>query len=280
MIYMVKYILFLCLFVSAFSCTSAVDTDRYTLEKADEILSFPIMDEVRVPQDVVFLFNEKGKRYLSFQNLPQNDILIYSIDSQSLVKRLFVDVEGDNSVVGGFGGYYLADMEHIFIPSLYVNTISVVDTAGKVRQKIQYSKTTEGQSLKPFIPDDKSQMIFVGGVLYIPQTMNLRLGDKAVQDSPIKVLIDTVANTVEALPMRFPPLISNKDFGTIGAFGANYSCCYDGNNFIYSFIADEDLYVTSAAHKEIVKKKAKSKYIDNVTVFRSAEDDFQKMIKS
>lgn len=266
--------------VSTFSCNSTVDTDKYSLEKADEVFSFPIMDEVRVPQTAVFQFDEKGKRYLSFQNLPQNDILIYSIDSQSLVKKLSVNVEGDNAVVGGFGGYYVADMEHIFIPSLYVNTISVVDTAGKVKQKIQYAKTTEGQLLKPFIPDDKSQMIFVGGDLYIPQTMNLRLGDRAVQDSPIKVVIDTVKNTAEALPMRFPPLIGHKDLGTVGAFGADYSCCYDGDSFIYSFIADEDLYVTSATHKEIVKKKAKSKYIDNVTVFRSKEEDFQKMMKA
>lgn len=146
---------------STFSCTSTVDTDKYALEKADKVLSFPVMDEVRLPQTVVFQFDEKGKRYLSFQNFPQNDILIYSIDSQSLVKKLCVNVEGDNSVVGGFGGYYVADMEHIFIPSLYVSTIFVVDTVGNVKQKIQYSKTTNGQSLIPFIPDDKSQMIFV-----------------------------------------------------------------------------------------------------------------------
>lgn len=110
--------------------------------------------------------------------------------------------------------------------------------------------------------------------------MNLRLGDRAVKDSPIKVVLDAVENTVKALPMRFPPLINHKDLGTVGAFGADYSCCYDENSFIYSFIADEDLYVTSSAHKEIVKKKAKSKYVDNVTVFRSKEDNFQKMMKA
>lgn len=47
--------------VSILSCTSAVDTDKYSLEKADEVLAFPIMDEVRVPQAVVFQFDEKGK---------------------------------------------------------------------------------------------------------------------------------------------------------------------------------------------------------------------------
>ena len=200
--------------------------------------------------------------------------------SQRLIKRLYLNTEGNNSVLGGFGGYYIADMEHIFIPSIYVSTIFVVDTAGVVKQKIDYSKIKEGQQLIPFMPSDKSQMVFIGNDLYIPQTVNLRLGDKAIEKSPIKVVLDTIENTVEALPMRFPPLINYKGFGTVGAFGAEYSCCYDGNRFIYSFNADEDLYLTNSAHGQIEEKKVKSKYLDNVTVFRFAEEDFQRMVKA
>ncbi|WP_418697098.1 DUF4221 family protein [Bacteroides sp.] len=277
---MMKHLLSLCLAALAFSCTSTVNTDRYSLEGTDKVLSFPIMEEVKVPQSSVFLFSEKGKDYLSFQNMPKSEILIYSMDSQSLVKRLLINAEGDNSVVGGFGGYYIADMEHIFIPSVYISTIFAVDTVGNVKQKINYAETKEGQQLKPFMPSDQSQMVFIDKDLYIPQTMNLRLGNEAIEKSPVKVVLDTIENTAEALPMRFPPLIDYKDFGTVSAFGADYSCCYNGNSFIYSFYADEDLYITSPAHEKIEKKKAKSKYIDGVTVFRSNEDDFQKMIKA
>lgn len=276
---MVKSLLFLCLVLLILSCTSAVKTDRYLLERTEKVLSFPITEEVKVPQFSVFLFNENGKDYLSFQNVPKSEILIYSIDSQNLIKRLYINTEGDKSVLGGFGGYYIADMEHIFIPSLYVCTIFVVDTMGNVKQKIDYARTKSNQQLMPFIPSDKSQMVFIGNDLYIPQIINLRLGDKAIEESPIKIIIDTIENGVEALPMRFPPLISYKDFGSVGAFGAEYSYCYDGNNFIYSFNADEDLYLTSSAHKKVEKKKAKSKNIDDVVVFRSAEDNFQKMVK-
>ena len=103
------------------------------------------------------------------------------------------------------------------------------------------------------MPSDKSQIVFIGDDLYIPQTVNLRLGDKAIERSPIKVVLDTIENTSEALPMRFPPLINYKDFGTVGAFGAEYSFCYDGNRFIYSFDADEDLYLTTSAHEKVEK---------------------------
>lgn len=278
--YMIRALFFLCFALCILSCSSTSNGDACVLEKSDKILSFSIADDVRVPQASVFPFEENGRSFLSFQNLPESEILIYDMESGSLIKKVCIETEGDNSVTGAFGGYFIADMNHIFIPSLYVNTIFVVDTIGNVRQKIQYSRTMDGQSLLPFIPDDKSQMIFAGNKLYIPQGMNLRLGDKALQKSPIKAVLDTVGNTVEALPMRFPPLISCKDFGTVGAFGANYSCCYDGNSFIYSFIADEDLYITSSAHNEIVKKKAKSRYVDYVEVFRSGEEDFQKMLKA
>lgn len=277
---MIKYLLSLFLVVLTFSCSPMTNSDRYSLERTDEVLSFPVIEEVRAPQITVFLFKEKGENYLSFQNLPKSEILIYSMKSQSLVKRLCLNTEGDNSVLGGFGGYYIADMEHIYIPSMYVSKIFVVDTAGVVKRKIDYSTTKDGQQLKPFMPSDKSQIVFIGDDLYIPQTVNLRLGDKAIERSPIKVVLDTIENTSEALPMRFPPLINYKDFGTVGAFGAEYSFCYDGNRFIYSFDADEDLYLTTSAHEKVEKKKAKSKYIDHVTVFRSTEGNFQKMVRA
>lgn len=277
---MTRKILFICSAVLTLSCTPGVNTDKYTLENTDKVLSFPIMEEVKVPQASVFTFNDKGKNYISFQNLPKSEILIYSIDTQSLVKRICINTEGANSVVGGFGGYYIADMEHIYIPSLYINTIFVADTAGNVNQKIDYARTKENRQLLPFIPSGKSQMVFIGDDLYIPQKMNLRLGEKAVEESLVKVVLDTIQKTVEALPMRFPPLISSKDYGTVGAFGANYSCCFDGKRFIYSFDADEDLYITLPPHKDIERKKAKSKYVENVTVFRSNEEDFQKLIKA
>lgn len=277
---MIKISLFFYLALFILSCSSTNKEDAYALEASGKILSFPVADDVRVPQTSVFPFEENGKVFLSFQNLPENEILIYDMGSGDLIKKVCIEKEGSDSMIGVFGGYLIEDMNRIFIPSLYVNTIFVVDTTGCVRQKIHYSKTMNGQSLMPCMPDDKSQMIFVGSKLYIPQGINLRLGNRALQESPVKVVLDTLENTVEALPMRFPPLIDHKDFGTVGAFGADYSCCYDGERFIYSFIADEDLYITSSAHKEIVKKKARSKYIDNVEVFRSDEDDFQKMLKA
>ncbi len=75
---MIKYLLFLCLVVLTLSCTRKVSTSRYSLEKTNKVLAFPVIDEVKMPQFSVFLFNENGEDYLSYQNLPKNEILIYN----------------------------------------------------------------------------------------------------------------------------------------------------------------------------------------------------------
>lgn len=74
---MIKYLLSFSLAVWMYSCTSTVHSDKYSLETTDELISFPVMEEVRVPQHSVSLFKEKGADYLSFQNMPKSEILIY-----------------------------------------------------------------------------------------------------------------------------------------------------------------------------------------------------------
>ncbi len=275
-----KVLLFLCIIVSILSCTSKVSQDTCKLEAMDKFLSFNIPDDVRMPQTSAFPFKEKGKWYLSFQNLPEREILIYDVNTEELVKRVYIDAEGNNSVTGGFGGYAIVDMEHIYIPSLYVSTIYVADTAGVIKRRIEFLKTPSGQSLVPPILYGGKPLTFIGDNLYIPQMLNGRLGEKALEQSFVQAVVDTVKKTVAALPMKFPPLITPKDFGTVAGTGAEYSCCYDGRHFIYSFFADEYLYKTTPDHKQVEKIRAKSEYIDEVTVFRSKEDDFQKLIKA
>ena len=275
-----KVLVFLYIITSILSCTSKVNQDICKLEAKDDFLSFNIPDDVRMPQISVFPFKDKDKWYLSFQNLPEREILIYDVDAQELIKRVCIDAEGNNSVTGGFGGYTIADMEHIYIPSLYVSTIYRVDTAGIIKQRIDFSKTQSGQSFIPPILYGGKPLTFIGDNLYIPQMLNGRLGDKALEHSSVRAVVDTVKKTVTALPMKFPPLITSKDFGTVAGMGAEYSCCCDGQNFIYSFFADEYLYKTTPDHETVKKIRANSRYIDEVTVFRSKEDDFQKLIKA
>lgn len=60
---MIKYLLSLFLVVLTFSCSPMTNSDRYSLERTDEVLSFPVIEEVRAPQITVFLFKEKGLEF-------------------------------------------------------------------------------------------------------------------------------------------------------------------------------------------------------------------------
>ena len=276
---MIKHTLLLSLIVAFVSCTKSPKEDSVTLLKSDKVLSFTIPDDVRTPQVSVFPFMDGGESYLSFENFKENEIIIYDIKSSRLIKRVKFDKEGNNAIVGGFGGYYIVDMNHIFLPSLYMSTIYVADTTAIIQRQIDYQSTQSGLYLVPFIPGYDSQMTFLGDSLYIPQSLNRMLKEKIISDSPVMAVVDTVSKEVMTMPLKFPPLINKEDLGTAAGGGCDFSCCYDGNRFVYSFFYDDNIYVTSYQHKQIDKIMSKSKYIDKAEVFRPNESDFQQMVK-
>ncbi len=274
---MINRILFI-LVVFFISC-SKQNEDSVVLSSCEKEIAFDIPDDVRIPLVSLFPFVDNEKDYLSFANHRKNEIIIYDVESTELIKRVGLDSEGNNAITGGFGGYYIIDMNHVFIPSIYMSTIYVTDTTAVVKRQINYQKAQNGLLLVPFIPSYASQMNFIGDSLYIPQILNKTLKEKIVSESPVRAVVDTVSKNIMTLPLKMPSLITDKDFGTATASSCDYSNCYDGANFIYAFFFDENIYMTSSKHEVINKKVAKSRYIDKIEVFKSSESNFQKMVK-
>lgn len=260
------------------SCSKSIE-DVVILSECDRRISFEIPEDVRIPFVSVFPFSDNERSYLSFDNYRKNEILIYDIESDKLIKRIGFDTEGNNAIVGGFGGYYIVDMHHIYIPSLYMSTIYVTDTTGVINHQISYQCTKNGLFLVPFIPSYASQMNFIGNNLYIPQSLNRMLKESIVSESPIRAVVDTLTKEIISLPMKFPPLISEQDLGTAASGNCDYSSCYDSTNFVYAFYFDENIYITSSKHEIVDKKPAKSRYFDKIEIFKSQESNFQKMMK-
>ena len=75
---------------------------------------------------------------------------------------------------------------------------------------------------------------------------------------------------VDYLPFNYPQM--QKTINKMKSFGLEdqFSRDFDGSHFIYSFYFDEDIFITSIDHKEIQRKKIKSKYIKEVHLL----DDF------
>ncbi|MDO4754774.1 MAG: DUF4221 family protein, partial [Parabacteroides sp.] len=66
----------------------------------------------------------------------------YDFKTQTLTFKFKQAVEGNNGV-GEFLGYYIQDLDHIYLTSRITEDIYLVDTAGMVKEKFQYKKTMD-----------------------------------------------------------------------------------------------------------------------------------------
>jgi hypothetical protein len=131
------------------------------------------------------MFTENGKNYLVYKNEFEQEILFYELDSGKMIKRITFPREGKNSIVGGFLGFQVYDFNHIYIPSIYQNKIYLSDSTGNINRIIDFERTVSGQELIPFIPCMYGENVFMDNKLYIPQTINPKLGEGIIENSPI-----------------------------------------------------------------------------------------------
>lgn len=276
--YLKKFLCLISLLVCV-ACGTKKD-NQYFLKVSDVSIKFPIDEDTKLPQLSIFSFEEAGVQYMSFQNDRKPEIQIYNVRTGELVKKLFYDVQGEQGVIGGFTGYCIKDFSHIYLPSYYTQTLYIADTLGRINQKITFDKTADGKKLVPITLASSKQMAISGDSLIIPQTVNPILRNKIMDESPISVLIDTRTHIVKDLPMKYLPLVSEKEFGTAAFMsGVSYSKCFDGRSFIYAFAYSDNVHKVSLDHTEIRAVEAKSQYDNGVKVPRVISDEFQKMIK-
>jgi hypothetical protein len=90
--------------------------------------------------------------------------------------------------------------------------------------------------------------------------------------TPVSVMIDTVSGKQESLPFRFPPFAENTEEYMQLLRRLEFSRCFDGAHFIYSFELEEDIYIASIDHQKVEKRNAKSRYIDKVAPEKRVSD--------
>lgn len=232
--------------------------DNYTLEATENIKSFPLDSDVKYNPFYLWIFEENGKRYLSFLNYRTTQLHFYDFDTAKFLFKVTLDKEGSNGVVMPTG-YYIKDFNNMYISSSAYFGLIKVDTTGTIVQKIAYGKTDTGYKILPsYNPSSRPYLppIFIGNKVYITQK-NLERFCPA-EKTPLSVAIDTVQKKYTSLPLTYSILTEKQLESNVSSF----SRTYDGKNFIYSFYVDEDILVTSIDHAEVKRIKAKSKYIN------------------
>lgn len=264
---MVKFCSYICAFfliLTFYSCHSSI-REEFVLKATGDSLSFSLNSNTSVLARALFLYNdETGKEYLTFQNEFEPEILVYDMNTQEHVNTIVLEKEGSNGV-GEFCGYYIESWDEIYIPCTMKCEIDVVDSAGIIHKRFPYSKTMENKKTIPFAIRTSSPLHVIAQNIYIPQSPNLMLGDRTMEDSPVTLVLDTVTNQLEEFELQFPPIMtSEKIRGSTMGIELEYSRCYDGTNFLYSFYFDEDISVVSTKGRVERKVKVRSRYLDHI----------------
>jgi hypothetical protein len=237
----------------------------YILNKTDKELVYNIDETVGYDCPALFVFASKnGKKYLTFQNRNQYEILFYEIDATDCLFRLKIEREGPNGVPF-FLGYHIKDFDEIYLTSPGIPQIIRVDTTGNILQKIDYGRTSEGIDLVTTYAstiNTYTPLVIIGDKFFFTQKP---MPGKPVETWPVAGYVDTTKHAVHTLPLTFPPIIKMEEFYTSGIGPElNFSRCFDGSSFVYSFNFEENIIIASTDHKEIQRIRVKSKYIDKI----------------
>lgn len=248
-----------CLAIFLFASCSEKADKEFTLVRTDS-LSFELDSYTKNDPFNYSLYTDNGETYFTFQNRNSNNILFYDLNSREFKFMLSPSLEGNNGV-GYVSGYYIHNLDSIYLTNLDLREISLIDRNRTIISKYKYEKDHAGKGLSLFSLTSAhykpAQQI--GRTLYFYSGPN-----RYVEKDPVSITFDMDHHSLEALPFYYPDYpgsdIKLKKYGLENT----YSRCFDGERFVYSFYYDENIYVASPSHDSIQKVKIKSKYFDKV----------------
>ena len=254
-----------------FSCSSEKKYGACHLEETNQTLSFSIdTDTKNHPYHYSIYKDTNGTEYFTFQNSDENSILFYDLNTQKLAFKINPPKEGNNGV-GRFYGYHIHTMDSIYLMDRYAHHIYIINRNCQIIDKIE-NNNQEEQKMFYYITNPFKSPIIINDILFVCSEPN-RLLDFA----PVTVAINIQTKEKKALPFAYPHYsgmdVKLKKYGLEN----DYSRCFDGKRFIYSFHYDENLYVATPTHDSIQKVPAKSKYIDKVQLpdeLKATVEDF------
>lgn len=248
---------FLFLFSSCHSPQKA-NTDGYTLKRTDTQLAFSLDDKTKIHIFSLQLYEDvNGEEYLVFQNQTYRQLLFYNLQTQELLKKIICDTEGPDAVPQ-FSGFYVRNMDEIYLANTNLDGISVIDGQGKPR-KLYKGKTKEGKTVMNTTALTWKRIQQINNNLYIPLNINREYGkDVKFQKSNLCGTLNLENGELELLPLTYFDIIKREGDDLIVAY---YSRCTNGKQFIYSFEDSENLFVTDLEHTSLKKIKAKSRFL-------------------
>lgn len=256
---MKKIIAIIICFIILFQSCANNDKQKelYTLQATDYRISLQLdswtTQNLGLPQ---LISDSTGIEFLVFQHGSFPQLLFYNKANGKLVKRITMPLEGPESI-HRFIGFRFKNINEIYLTETDAEAINIINSDGKLLKRL-IGKTTDNKTIQ--FKFDVFQI--VGDSIYFGLYVNHKNPSHIrLQESPMCAILNTQTNLFQTLPFTYYHLVQeeNKDFISI-PFKLNFN----GEEFIYSFINMEDIYVTDIQHKKVRKIKVKSKYLPSL----------------
>ncbi|MDH6342629.1 hypothetical protein M2480_002759 [Parabacteroides sp. PFB2-12] len=257
-----NYLLLLLLFISLIGCREKKTTtiDSFSLVKGDA-LSFELDNRTRTLIGALFPYTDKdGTEYLTFQNQGQNDLLFYNMNTQELAFKLQPPYEGSNGV-GDFIGYHIHNLDSLFL-TVWGHRIVMIDRNLAIKDKYEYNMTHDSLPLARYHSMSSTPIYILDNKLYI-----MPGGNRWADLAPVCATIDLTDKSVKAFTsFTYPSFPGADNKMKRSSTEDEVSRMYNGEQFVYAFYYDEDIYLASRDHSDIKRIKIKSRYIPKVKI--------------
>lgn len=212
---------------------------KYSLKKSEKQLQYPIDGNTQLNIRAFFPYeDENGRKYITFQSPNNNDILFYDMDYEKYLFKISPEIEGKNGV-GKFLGYYIHDLNNIYITTPGVSKLVLIDKNATIKEKIAYSQSADETNLYPFCAMSfvYKPIIEIGDNMYTISECN-----RMEKKNPVSATLNTKTKLIHTLPFSYPHFPNSENKSKAYGVETNFSRCYDGKQFIYSFHFDEYIY--------------------------------------
>lgn len=263
------------------SCNSEHPLEKASLEATSEMVSFSVgTNSSQFIKSLSVFTDSLGNDYLTFQSNEYPEIYVYDMKDQKLVKTIIYQREGADGIGPKAAGYMMKDWNEIYVPNLYKPEISVIDSSGHKLQVLDLTRWNQDYSPVPTRSVVGNPFVIHQGNLYCMQLPNpYKLNrDDMMSPTDISVCLDGDGG-VKSLPMAYPRKIADCFGKPSLGIEQGMSRCFNGEDFVYSFAFDENIYIFSPKNGEVRKKEIKSRYIEDLKFPDHIPNDFNLAVK-
>lgn len=234
------------------------------LEKIGEV-SFPLDNETGFRAFTLqYWKNEKsGKNYLCIMNFPARkyNLKFYDYDNQQLDFLIDLHTEGPNGTGIYPFGFYIHNLDSIFVFSDREGQLSLIDKNGTVKSKYQILDTSKGKVPQGFV-STSHPIIFNSDEIIINGWYRWEVQDQTKVKQDIRLNLKTG---------KYDYIVPRPKLYNRGFWGSHYLTriyhCYNNKNetLLVSFGADPNIYEYAINDLKTYRTiECKSKYLGNL----------------